>query len=124
MSPVFLLTEQVVRECGEGRPVPIDGPHDGPIRLTLEITRIIQQENLEVAILGSSDGRSWQRLAAFPHKSYCGTYSMILDPPRHRDIQYLKTQWSVDRWQSGEKDPLFGFYVFAEDVKARAAGVA
>ena len=124
MSPVFLLAERIVRECGEGSPVPIDGPHDGPIQLTLEITRIIQQEDLEVAILGSSDGTSWQRLASFPHKSYCGTYSLILDPPGHRGVQYLKARWSVDRWQSGKKDPLFGFYVLAQDAKARAAGVA
>jgi hypothetical protein len=124
MSPVYLLNEQIVRECGEGSPVPIDGPHEGPIRLTLEITRILQQENLEVAILGSSDGRSWHRLAAFPHKSYCGTYSMVLEPSRHHDVRFLKARWAVDRWQFGEGDPLFGFYVFAQDVKARAAGVA
>jgi len=124
MSPVFLLTEQVVRGCGEGDPVPIDGAHDGPIQLTLEVTHILQQENLEVAILGSPDGNIWQKIAAFPLKSYCGIYSMILDASRHRGVQYLKARWSVDRWQCGEKEPLFGFYIRAEDAKARTAGAA
>jgi hypothetical protein len=124
MSPVFLLSEQVFCECGEGRAVPIDGPHDGPMLLTLGITRILQQENLEVAVWGSADGKSWQRIAAFPHKSYCGTYSLLLDPSRHRGVAFLKVRWTMDRWATIEKEPLFAFYVFAEDSKVRVAGAA
>jgi hypothetical protein len=120
MSPVFLLREQVIRECGEGSPVVLDGPHEGAIRLTLDITRILPYENLDVAILGSPDGNQWKRIAAFPHKSYCGTYSLTLDPPQHRDARYLKASWSVDRWSTGAPDPLFCFSLTAEEAVSRA----
>ncbi|MEQ1948830.1 MAG: hypothetical protein ABL995_16690 [Bryobacteraceae bacterium] len=123
MSSVVLLSEQLVRECGEGLPVLLDGIHEGPIRLTLDITRILQDENLDVAIFGSLDGVHWQRIASFPHKSYCGTYAVVLDPEQHSGIRYLKTCWSVDRWQPGAGDPIFSFSVFAEDLTSRAATV-
>ena len=123
MSPVVLLSEQIVRECGEGLAVPLRGTHEGPMRLTLEITRILEHENLEVAIFGSMDGSEWRKIAAFPHKSYCGTYSLILDPAQHRGMKYMKACWSVDRWYSGSAPPIFSFSVHAEDLVSRGAGV-
>ena len=123
MSPVVLLSEQIVRECGEGLAVPLRGIHDGPIRLTLDITRIVPHENLDVIIFGSSDGLNWQKIASFPHNSYCGTYAMQLDPVEHRGVKYLKACWSVDRWHAGGSQPIFSFSIHAENVTSRAASM-
>ena len=91
--------------------------------LTLGITRIIEKEILDVSVWGSPDGRQWKHLAAFPRKSYCGTYSMVLDLAGipASDIFARSGRWADG---TGGPKPLFGFYLQAEDVKVRHAGAA
>jgi hypothetical protein len=61
-------------------------------------------------------------LQAFPRKSYCGTYSMLLDLSRWREIRYLRAEWRMSRWGGGEITPLFGFYLSAEEGTLHAVG--
>ncbi|HEX8986154.1 MAG TPA: hypothetical protein VF767_11990, partial [Bryobacteraceae bacterium] len=88
MLPSFLLPEAVIREDGEG-PVIGLGPSQGkPLLLTLGITRIIEQESLDVSIWGSADNADWgaKPLASFPQKFYCGTYQFLLDLSERPDV--------------------------------------
>jgi hypothetical protein len=112
MRTQFLLPETVAREDGTGAEMAFDVR---VVRLTLGITRIIAQENLEVSIWGSADGEQWRWLAAFPQKSYCGTYSMVVDLGRHADVRYLRAEWKMGRWVRDARAPLFEFYLRAED---------
>ena len=124
MIQKVLLPETVVRQDGSGTEIAVEGVSKSML-LTLGITRIIEKEILDVSVWGSSDGKHWKQIAAFPRKFYCGTYSMLLDLARHPGIQYLRAQWKMDRWVSEEEPkPLFGFYLHAEDVKVRRAGAA
>ena len=123
MLPRFLLPETVARQDGSGSEIALENSGT-PVLLTLGITRIIEQEDLDVSIWGSPDGKQWRHVAAFPQKSYCGTYSMVLDLARHPEIRHLRTQWKMGRWGGGELGPLFGFYVFGEELKVRHAGAA
>jgi hypothetical protein len=114
----FLVPETVVREDGSG-PVLDLGPSQGkPLTLTLGITRIIEQESLELSIWGSPDQENWgaKPLVVFPQKFYCGVYSMPLDLSAHPELRYLRAQWKLNRWGRGSPTPLFGFYVFAEEA--------
>jgi hypothetical protein len=92
--------------------------------LTLGIDRILEQESLDVSLWGSPDNEHWERLSAFPQKSYCGNYSMMLDLTRRPQIRYLRAQWSMRRWAAGDRGPLFGFHLFAEEARYRTAGAA
>jgi hypothetical protein len=124
MIQKILLPETVARQDGAGTEVALEMSSKSML-LTLGITRIIEKEMLNVSVWGSSDGRQWKQLAAFPRKCYCGTYSMLLDLAGHPGVQYLRAQWKMDRWSSqDEHKPLFGFYLHAEDVKVRRAGAA
>jgi hypothetical protein len=125
MFQKVLLPETVVRQDGTGTEVALESSSSKSMLLTLGITRILEKEILNVSIWGSSDGKHWNQIAAFPRKFYCGTYSMLVDLARHPGVQYLRAQWKMDRWTSeGERKPLFGFYLHAEDVKVRHAGAA
>jgi hypothetical protein len=115
MRTQFLLPETVAREGGTGAEMSFDVFDVKVIRLTLGITRIIAQENLEVSIWGSADGEQWRWLAAFPQKSYCGTYSLVVDLGRHADVRYLRAEWKMGRWVRDARAPLFEFYLRAED---------
>jgi hypothetical protein len=52
----------------------------------------------------------------FPQKFYCGTYQIQLDLSPYPEIKYVRVQWKASRWGRGNPNPLFGFYVFAEEI--------
>ena len=124
MTSVFLLPEGVVRENGQGPEVALESAQGKSLLVTLGVTRILERETLEVAILGSIDGTGWQPLVTYPKKSYCGTYSLLLDLSQHQDVSHLRVQWHMSRWDQRKPKPVFAFYVSMEELRARVAGAA
>ncbi len=122
MLPAFIVPESVVKQEGASSQVELGSSSGKLLSLTLGITRIIEQESLDVQVWGSSDGVNWgaKPLVAFPQKFYCGTYQIALDLAAHPDVQFLRAQWKVNRWGRGTPTPLFGFYVFARESVAQA----
>jgi hypothetical protein len=122
MLPNFLIEEAVRREDGTSPALDISGAQGSTLLLTLGITRIVEQEALDVAVYGSKDGSEWEAkpLASFPQKFYCGTYAVLLDLADHPDIRFLRVQWKMQRWGRGDSKALFGFYVFSETIATPA----
>jgi hypothetical protein len=120
LLPNFLVPEGVQRSDGESDAFDLGDLKGGLLLLTLGITRIIEQESLDVSIWGSADGANWgeKPLAAFPQKFYCGTYTIMLDLSKHPEAQFLKAKWKMGRWGRGDPKPLFGFYLYAERVSS------
>jgi len=119
MLPGFLLPETTVREAGNSSEMDVGESKGRLVLLTLGITRIIEQESLDVSIWGSADGHEWgtKPLIAFPQKFYCGTYQILLDLTAHADVRFLRVKWSAQRWGKGDTRPMFGFYIFAQEMK-------
>jgi hypothetical protein len=136
MLPGYLLPEQIASEDGQGAHVVLDQALDQApdqagvpfraqhVQLTLGITRILERESLAVEVCGSADGLHWRRLAAFPRKSFCGTYSLTLDLSPHQEVKYLRTEWKMHRWSHEEAKPVFAFYVWAEHLHQKALQAA
>lgn len=124
MIPAFLVPEQTVSEDGDSAAMPLGSLQGKSVLVTLGITRIIEQESLDVSILGSADGDAWELITAFPQKFYCGSYSMVLDLANHPACRQIKAQWKMGRWGRGEQRPLFGFYLFAQEASSSVAGGA
>jgi hypothetical protein len=125
MTPLFLLPERIVREDGKGAEVALETTHQGKrLMLTLSITRILERETLEVSIHGSRDRSTWHPLAAFPQKSYCGTYSLPVDLTRKPEVRHLRVHWKMSRWNQSNPKPVFGFLVSAEELRIKVAGAA
>jgi hypothetical protein len=119
MLPGFILPETTIREAGSGPAIELGELASPLILLTLGITRIIEQESLDLSVWGSSDGADWgaRPLIAFPQKFYCGTYQILLDVSQNPDVKYLRAKWQAQRWGRGEPKPLFGAYVFGQCMK-------
>ena len=119
MLPEFLLPETTVREAGTGPELNLGEDRGGTLVLTLGITRILEQQSLDVSIWGSVDGQDWgtKPLLSFPQKFYCGTYQIILDLSDHPDVRYLRTKWQVNRWGKGDPKPLFTVYLFVQAME-------
>jgi hypothetical protein len=117
MLPKIVLDETIARQDGFGPAIPI-GDSECPImRFTLGITRILEQESLDISIWASTDGTHWgdKPIVAFPQKFYCGTYPLTANLTSQPDARFLRVQWKMSRWGPGDSAPLFAFYVSAQE---------
>jgi hypothetical protein len=124
MLPNFLLEESVVRESGESEVFDLAEHNGDNLLLTLGITHAVEQESVDIDIIGSSDGENWSArpLASFTQKFYCGTYQTILPRSPYR---YVKAMWRTRRWARGGSRPFFRLYLFVQPARVRAlAGAA
>jgi hypothetical protein len=123
MLPISLLREKLFQVDGVGPSIEVSRANGKLLVLTLGITRILEQESLEVSIWGSTDGTNWglKPLAAFPPKSYCGLYSILLNLSARPEIRHLRCQWRMNRWSKspGNNALMCTFYVDAEESGAR-----
>jgi len=117
--PQFLLPETTVREAGTGPTVALGSEGNGTLILTLGITRIIEQESIDISVWGSADGTDFgaKPLLTFPQKFYCGTYQILLDLTDHSDVKFLRAKWQVNRWGKGDPKPLFAVYLFVQQMQ-------
>jgi len=125
MLPEFLVAETTVREAGNGPAMALGELPGGTLVLTLGITRIIEQESIDLSIWGSADGTDWgtKAVASFPQKFYCGTYQIILDLTDNPECKFLRAKWAVNRWGKGDAKPVFTIYLFAQPMKQQLAAV-
>jgi len=126
MLPQFLLPETTVREAGTGPNLDLGTSQGGTFVLTLGITRIIEQESIDVSIWGSADGADWgaKPLISFPQKFYTGTYQILLDLSDHSNVKHLRTKWTVNRWGKGDPKPLFSIYLFVQSLQQQRLAAA
>ncbi len=123
MRNTFLIPEQVVEAKGEGQPLELGATAGRSFLLTLSITRVIEQESLDVSVWGSEDGITWEAkpLAAFPQKFYAGTHQLILDLSEQAAIKFLRGKWTASRWGKGHLTPRFTFSVAIQPLSGEAA---
>jgi hypothetical protein len=125
MLPQFLLPETTVREAGTGSEISLGDQQGASLILTLGITRIIEQESIDISIWGSADGSDWgaKPVATFPQKFYCGTYQILLDLTDRPDVKFLRVKWAVNRWGKGDPKPLFTIYLFVQAMSRQLVAV-
>ncbi len=121
MLDTFLIAEKtVVSAKGDGPAVNVSGTTSRVFLVSLEITKIIEQESLDLSILGSADGATWnpKSIAAFPQKFYCSQSPLLLDLTAHPDVKFVRAHWEVARWGRGTETPMFEFAVKIKEVPA------
>ncbi len=98
----------------------VSGAGNRVFLVTLAITKIIEQESLDLSIYGSADGAVWgaKSIAAFPQKFYCGEWPLLLDLTAHTDVKFVRAHWEVARWGRGTETPMFEFGVTLKEVPA------
>jgi hypothetical protein len=119
MIDTFLVAEKtVVNAKGDGSVVDVSGANGRVFLLTLEITKIIEQQALEISIMGSADGAIWgaKAIVAFPQKFYCGESPLLLDLAAHPDVKFVRAHWEVARWGRGTETPMFEFSLRLKEI--------
>ena len=117
---ILVPANTVVTAKGEGQAVDLGAAAGRAFLATLSITKIIEQESLDVAIFGSADGAAWEAksLAAFRQEFYCGEYPLLLDLSARPDVKFIRAHWEVARWGRGTETPRFEFGVAIKEVPA------
>jgi hypothetical protein len=112
--------QTVVSAKGDGASVDVSGATGRVFLVTLSITKIIEQESLDVGIFGSADGSTWsaKSVAAFSQKFYCEESPLLLDLTAHPDVKFVRAHWEVARWGRGTETPMFEFAVTMREVPA------
>ena len=105
---------------GDGAAVDISAAANRVFLVTLSITKIIEQESLDLSIFGSVDGAAWdaKSIAAFPQKFYCEESPLLLDLTGHPSVKFVRAHWEVARWGRGTETPRFEFGVSLREVPA------
>lgn len=117
---VLVPANTVARAKGDGPAVDVSGASNRVFLVTLAITKIIEQESLDISVYGSPDGAAWgaKSLAAFPQKFYCGESPLLLDLTPHSDVKFVRAHWEVARWGRGAETAMFEFGVTMKEVPA------
>src|ERR1700676_1372695 len=118
IDTVLVAEKTVVSAKGDGPTVDVSGAASRVFLLTLEITKIIEQEPLEVGMDGSADGASWgaKPIVSFPQKFYCGQSPLLLDLTAHPDVKFVRAHWEVARWGRGTETPMFEFSLRLKEI--------
>jgi len=120
MSDLYLIPPGTVLTAkGDGAAVRVPAPGKTYL-LTLNITKIVEQEALDVSVWGSVDGAAWEAkpLAVFPQKFYAGQQPLLLDLSQRSDVQSVRAHWEVNRWGRGSETPMFEVSLQMREVPA------
>jgi hypothetical protein len=111
----------VVNSKGDGQAADVSGATNRVFLVTLSITKIIEQESLDISIFCSADGATWEpkSLAAFPQKFYAEESPLLLDLTAASNIKFVRAHWEVARWGRGTEIPMFEFGVSMKEVPAQ-----
>ncbi len=114
----LILEKTVVRDKGDGQAIDVSSVAGKVLLLTLNITDIIEQQSLDVAVWGSPDGAAWgeKPLLAFPQKFYRGEHPLLLDLAKHPSVKFLRAHWEVGRWGRHAEGPRFELQLSAREV--------
>jgi len=115
---ILVPPQTTVTAKGDGSPVEVSSAGSRVFLATLSITRIIEQESLDVSFFGSADGATWtpKHIAAFRQEFYCGEWPLLVDLSAHPDVKFLRAHWEVARWGRGTETPMFEFGVTLREV--------
>jgi hypothetical protein len=119
MLDIFLVPEATtVTAKGDGPAVDIAGAAHRVFLLQLSITRILEQQSLDVSVFGSGDGTVWGQkpLLSFPQKFYRGEHPLLLELTQQSDVKFLRAHWEVNRWGRGPEAPMFEFQLRLREV--------
>ena len=103
---------------GDGAAVEIGAAQSRVFLLTASITRIVEQESIDLSVWGSAEGNAWgdKPLLVFPQKFYTGQHPLLLDLSGQSEVRFLRAHWEVNRWGRGTEVPMFEFGLAVQEV--------
>jgi|SRR5664279_639226 len=121
MIDVFLVPENtVLTATGDSEPIDLGGTTSLTLLATLTITKIVEQQSIEISFFTSADGTTWEAkpLATLPQKFYVGEYPLLVDLTKATGVKFVRAHWEVNRWGRGPVAPSFEVSLRVREVPA------
>src|SRR5215469_13761286 len=110
MIDAFLVSQNtVVTAKGDSEPLDVSSAANPAFLATLSVTRIVEQESIELSFFTSADGTIWESkpMASLSQKFYVGEYPLLVDLSQAEGAKFLRAHWEVGRWGRGPVTPSF-----------------
>jgi hypothetical protein len=87
---------------------------------TLEISKQIEQESIDVSIWVSEDGENWgtKPFLMLPQQFYRGRTRLLLDLTVRPAVRFIRAHWDLNRWGRVAPTPMFVISLTLEEVPA------
>ena len=121
MIDAILVPENtVITAKGDSAPLDISAAANPVLLATLSITKVVEQESIEVMFYTSADGETWEAkpVASLPQKFYVGEYPLLVDVSQAAGAKFLRAHWEVNRWGRGPVTPSFEMSLRVREVPA------
>lgn len=123
MIDVFLVPEKtIVTAKGDSAAVDVSGAAKPVFLATLTITKVVEQESMEVNFYTSADGTTWEAkpVATLAQKFYVGEHPVLIDLGAAAGVKFLRAHWDVNRWGRGSTVPNFECSLRLREVSREA----
>jgi hypothetical protein len=121
MIDALLVPENtVITAKGDSAPLDISIAANPVLLATLSITKVVEQESIEVMFFTSVDGETWEAkpIASLPQKFYVGEHPLLVDLTAAAGARFLRAHWEVNRWGRGPVAPSFEVSLRVREVPA------
>jgi hypothetical protein len=109
-----------VETKGDGAALDVSGSATRTFLLTMEIAEVVEQQSLDVSIMGSADGTDFDKmpLLKLPQRFYRGQTRMVLDVSQRPEVKFIRAHWDVNRWGRVAPTPMFVLGLRAAEITA------
>jgi hypothetical protein len=110
MIDVLLLpANTVVTAKGDSEALDVSTAANPVFLATLSVTKIVEQEAIELSFFTSADGTTWDTkpVTSLPQKFYVGEYPLLVDLSNANGARFVRAHWEVNRWGRGPVTPNF-----------------
>lgn len=116
----------LVQENGSGSAVDIRTSPTRTFFCVMDISDQIEQESVDVAIWGSTDGENWgtQPILKLPQQFYRGETRAVLDLSLVPGINFIRAGWELNRWGRVAPLPKFVLGLRVMEIPAMPARAA
>ena len=121
MIDAFLIPKNtVVTAKGDSGPLDVSSARNPAFLATLSVTKIVEQESIELSFFTSVDGTTWETkpIASLPQKFYVGEYPLLVDLSQANGAKFLRAHWEVARWGRGPVTPSFEIALRVREIPA------
>src|SRR5271165_3937329 len=110
MIDVVLIPQNtIITAKGDSDPLDISAAAGKVLLATLTISKIVEQESIELLFFTSADGTAWEAkpLTSLPQQFYPGEYPLLVDLSKANGAKFVRAHWEVNRWGRGPVTPSF-----------------
>jgi hypothetical protein len=120
IDALLVPQKTVVAAKGDSEPLDVSSASNPAFLATLSVTKVVEQESIEVSFFTSGDGATWEAkpVASLPQKFYVGEYPLLVDLSQVTNAKFLRAHWEVNRWGRGPATPSFEIALRVREIPA------